>query len=78
MTDNIIPIAGHLPKPNAELVDFMKTLLSEAMNGRLVSFATVYVSNEGTVGSSHFFATSVDEIAIGTAVNSERVEAITK
>jgi hypothetical protein len=52
------------PKGDPELVEMMRTLLSEAQNARIKSFAIVYVTDEGSVADSHFYASVVDQIAL--------------
>ena len=47
MTDNVIDLAEHLPEINAEVVESLRIMLAEALAGRLVALAAVYISNEG-------------------------------
>lgn len=44
---DIIPIADHLPEVNAELVESLRVMLSEAQAGRLTGLAAVYITDEG-------------------------------
>ena len=47
MTDNVIDLAAHLPEINAEVVESLRIMLAEALAGRLVAMAAVYISSEG-------------------------------
>lgn len=47
MTDNVIHLTEHLPEVDAELVESLRTMLSEAQAGRLVGLAAVYVTDDG-------------------------------
>lgn len=65
MSDNVIPLEPHLPVVDKELVDCLRSLLSEAQNGRLRSYAAVYISGDGEeVGRSHYAQTLADQIAL--------------
>ena len=54
------------PKGDPELVETLRSMLSEAQNGRLKSYVAVFTTGDGRVGDSHFFATVVDEMVLGS------------
>jgi hypothetical protein len=65
MSDNVIALEPHLPVVNKELVDTLRSLLSEAQNGRLRSYAAVYVTSDGeAILTSHYFHCLADQVAI--------------
>jgi hypothetical protein len=62
---NVVPLEPHLPVADKELMDTLRSLLSEAQNGRLRSYAAVYITGDGDgVGTSHYFQCYADQIAI--------------
>jgi hypothetical protein len=65
MSDNVIPLEPHLPVVDKELVDTLRSMLSEAQNGRLRSYAAVYITGDGNeINTSHYFQCLADQIAI--------------
>jgi hypothetical protein len=65
MSDNVIPIEPHLPVVDKELMDTLRSMLSEAQSGRLRSYAAVYITGDGNeISTSHYFQCYADQIAI--------------
>jgi len=65
MSDNVIPLEPHLPVVDKLLIDCLGSLLSEAQNGRLRSYAAVYITGDGeAINTSHYFQCYADQIAI--------------
>jgi hypothetical protein len=60
----VIDIQNHLPEVDKDLVDTLRTMLSEAQNGRLRSYAAVYVTQDGEIGSSYYYQCTADQIAL--------------
>lgn len=62
---DVIPIEPHLPVVNKELVDTLRSMLSEAQNGRLRSYLAIYLTGDGNdVGISHYYQCFADQLAL--------------
>lgn len=58
----IIDIAGHLAQPNADIVESLRVLLSEAQNGRLVSLAVVYTTDDEQIATTYHFDSALEAL----------------
>lgn len=74
MADNIVDISDHLPAVDAELVDYLKSLVVEARNGRLTGFAMIYIDGEGGMQASYLLRTQVEQIAAGVYMDLEAIK----
>jgi hypothetical protein len=66
MTDNVVTFAP--PTGDPEIIEDFRTLLSEANNGRIVSYVTVRIDNNGRVYESHFYDNTAHELALNAIV----------
>ena len=56
------------PAGDPEVIEDFRTLLSEAMNGRVVSYVTIRIDQNGRVYESHCFDNSAHELALKAIV----------
>lgn len=56
------------PTGDPEVIEDFRTLLSEAMNGRVVSYVTIRIDQNGRVYESHCFDNSAHELALKAIV----------
>ena len=65
----VVDLSQHLPTVDKELVDCLRSLLSEAQNGRLRSYAAIYISGDGeSVERTHYVITLADQLALNAVV----------
>jgi len=75
---DIIPIADHLPEVNAELVESLRVMLSEAQAGRLTGLAAVYVTDEGDVQNVYHIDNVLNLVAITALLHKDALDLLSE
>ena len=76
MTDNIIPM--RLPKVDPDLIETLRSMLSEAQNGRLVNIAAIYLSSDGEIASIFHFDSALEAIGAIEYLKNEALTFLTE
>lgn len=75
---DIIPIADHLPEVNAELVESLRIMLSEAQAGRLTGIAAVYTTDEGDVANVYHVENVLDLVGMTALLHKDALDLLTE
>lgn len=75
---DIIPIADHLPEVNAELVESLRVMLSEAQAGRLTGLAAVYITDEGDVQNVYHIDNVLNLVAITALLHKDALDLLSE
>lgn len=69
---DIIDLVPKLPKPDAALVETLRTMLSDAQNGRMTSLLALYVT-EGNIISVFHYASAIEKVGLESFFDMMRV-----
>jgi hypothetical protein len=78
MTDNVIALAEHLPEVDADLIESLRTMLSEAQAGRLVAMAAVYITDEGDVQNVYHIDNVLNLVAITALLHKDAIDLLSE
>lgn len=74
----VIDIQEHLPKPDADMVESARVILSEVQAGRVIAFATVYVTSDGDIDSVYHFSNSLELVGAAAVLHQHAISALTE
>lgn len=78
MSDNVIDFSERLPKPDAEMVETLRTILSEAQAGRITGIAAVYVTAEGDVQNVYHINSVLDLVGITALLHKDALDLLSE
>ena len=78
MNDNVIDITAHLPEVNAELVESLRVMLSEAQAGRLTGIAAVYLTDEGEVANVYHVSNVLDLVGMTALLQKDALDLLSE
>ena len=75
---DVVNLDEHRPEVNADLIESLRTMLSEAQAGRLTGIAAVYITDDGDVANVYHVENVLDLVGMTALLHKDALDLLSE